>query len=190
MNRLCLSLVIALVTFFATNSVTYADLIVDVVGTPGSGETTWTFSGSYTVNVGATVGGNSTNSGVPTSWINAGNFITNFTGDPLFNAGGTTKLTGSSSGMLLIDRVSTLDLGADDQFQIASFSLPHTYVTGETLAFSGTSVLAKDLNDFVLGTHTSTTSGATLQLTFVPEPTSFAMFGIALVGMARRRRQR
>jgi hypothetical protein len=170
-----------------------AALIIDVSGTPGSGQTTWSFTGDFVY------GGTPSN---PASWFKIGDYIP--VGGPdndffNFNAGGTTQLVGSTSGLLAITGVYLDDDGVSDDFRF----LPegpgssHPYAIGETLTFSGTSTLFVDLNSFNLGTYTED-NGYPLQLTFsqapVPEPTSIALWGIGLLGMgivaARRRRRK
>jgi hypothetical protein len=46
------------------------------------------------------------------------------------------------------------------------------------------------VDDVRLNSHALTQSEVTALFSPVPEPTSFAMFGIALLGMARRRRSK
>lgn len=62
---------------------------------------------------------------------------------------------------------------------LAKLNFTATAVGISTLTFSGLIVLDSSLNDIALQVQ-----GATVQVTAVPEPGSYALFGLGLAGLA------
>ncbi len=184
----------------------HAALVVTTVGTPDAGESTWTFSGSYTVATGGLVSAGTTSGSVVTGWNGVGDYFRSYplagsvpNGLHFFNELGTVQLTGSVSGSLSIDSVVLAHGGGNlDSWGFAS-SFDHTYVTGETLTFSGTAVLPVDIlalgGDYFSSTpirFSKTQSGATLMFNpeSVPEPSRAVLLLGGLAGVMFRRRRR
>ncbi len=203
--------VVTSLIFFASNANALADLIVDVSGVQGSGLTTWTFSGTYDVFTGETVAAQATSTNVVTQWGRSiggdGNSLgdyanatlDNATRKQFFNPGGTATVTGSGSGVLALDGLLLDHNGGNlDTWGFLS-NQSHTYQGGETLTFTGSSTVSVDINqlrgnsnNFSLPySRSATTNGATLQLNFsaVPEPSTFAMLGLGVVGFGFFRRR-
>ena len=189
---------------FATTPSAHADLFVNAVGIPNAGVSTWTFSGSYTVFTGATLGVDSTSTLVPTQWDGVGDLFRSY---PLpgsvpngyydFTLGGTAQLVGSLSGVLSIDGMLLAHGGGNlDVWGFGSNSA-HTYQTGETLTFSGTAVLPVDILAFGGDVWTlpknliDTQNGATVHLSAnaVPEPSSALLLAGSGMLLALRRRR-
>lgn len=200
-------LIAGLLLFISMASQSHAALVVTTTGTPDAGESTWTFSGSYTVATGGLVSANTTSSTIGiTQWSGVGDYFRSYplagsvpNGLHFFNELGTVQLTGSVSGSLSIDSVVLYHGGGNlDSWGFAS-SFDHTYVTGETLTFSGTAVLPVDIlalgGDYFYSTPSSfskTQSGATLMFNpaAVPEPSRAVLLLGGLAGVMFRRRRR
>lgn len=198
-------LVTGLLLFISMASQAHSALVLTAVGIPETGESTWTFSGSYVVTTGGTVNANTTSSTIGiTQWGGVGDYFRSYPlpgsvpdGLYAFNPGGTVQLTGSLSGALSIDSVQVWHGGGNlDGWGFAS-SFDHTYVTGETLTFSGTAVLPIDIRAFGGDTwqlpngFSKTLSGATVNFTSqaVPEPSRSLLLLGGLLGMVIRRRR-
>jgi hypothetical protein len=199
-------LVTGLLLFISMASQSHAALVVTTTGTPDAGESTWTFSGSYTVANGGLVSAGNTSGSVVTGWNGVGDYFRSYplagsvpSGRLFFNELGNVQLTGSESGSLSIDSIFAYHGGGNlDSWGFAS-SFDHTYVTGETLTFSGTAVLPVDILAFGGDYHyyppvsfTVTQSGATLMFNpaAVPEPSRAVLLLGGLVGVMFRRRRR
>lgn len=197
----------------ATAGQVHASLIVNVVGLSGSGQTTWTLSGSSTVNQSGTI---RTSSG-------SSNFSLDDTFEPDSPFSGNWLLGALHNTNVAVTGTPTIEIGAEsqtithifldqdptrDDFGIRTASLL-SYSPGETTSWSGAFTTNLDIDNFQIGTFklvgSQTNGGGFLfaqpgdvELTFsqtsaVPEPSSLAVFGIgacvAGVGAARRRRR-
>lgn len=198
-------LVTGLLLFISMASQAHSALVLTAVGIPETGESTWTFSGSYVVTTGGTVNANTTSSTIGiTNWAGVGDYFRSYPlpgsvpdGLHAFDPGGTVQLTGSLSGALSIDSVLLVHGGGNlDSWGFASNS-SHTYQAGETLTFSGTAVLPVDIlalggdYHFLPLSFSKTLSGATVNFTAqaVPEPSRSLLLLGGLLGMVIRRRR-
>jgi hypothetical protein len=142
-------------------------LSIDVSGIPGSNETTWTFSGSYTVgDVSQTADAYSLFFPLRTDDDNINNFthetgeltggigvgaIFNLDDFPLLSS--TAQVSGSQSGVHLLDGIF---LDSDNPITGDDFTwyAPGTFEDGETLTFSGTATLPLDITLFLVAGDT------------------------------------
>ncbi|MDZ4405279.1 PEP-CTERM sorting domain-containing protein [Prosthecobacter sp.] len=197
-------LITGLLLFISMAFHAHAALVVTTTGTPDAGESTWIFSGSYTVATGGLVSAGTTSASVVTGWSGVGDYLGSYppgsvaNGLHYFNELGNVQLTGSVSGVLSIDSIEVYNGGGNlDAWGFAS-SFDHTYVTGETLTFSGTAVLPVDIlsfgGDYLSSppvSFTVTQNGATLMFNpeSVPEPSRALLLLGGLVGVMFRRRR-
>lgn len=192
---------IASVCFLATlftSSSAKADLVIDILGTPGSGLTTWTFSGSAT----ATTGGqfeSGTNLAENDGWQNFANTFNNGlnSSDPLDIpiTGPTISIAGTNFAMDRI-QIDNDESGLDDlAFGIANGSNVF-FVADDVISWSGSFDLGQDINGMNIGTFSDSTpsfGGLALQVNIsaVPEPSSLATLLLAWPFFWRgQRRQR
>ncbi|HXW03901.1 MAG TPA: hypothetical protein VD833_01610, partial [Vicinamibacterales bacterium] len=131
-------------------------LTVEVSGAPGTNQTTWTFSGSYTI-------GDVSQVADTYSLVvgNADNSLNNFTHESgeltggigvveIFNLNSfpflssTAQVSGSQSGVHLLDGIA---LDSDDPITGDDFvwHAEGTFQDGETLTFSGTATIGLDI---------------------------------------------
>ncbi|MEM1228209.1 MAG: hypothetical protein AAGJ40_21170 [Planctomycetota bacterium] len=182
-------------------------LVVDVSGQPGSGETTWAFSGQFDVQLGVATGGlpgglTPTSPVIPFLW-SVDSFFLPKTGNPSaaigFLPGGTASFTGTITGTELIGGIDLGEGGATDLFGI--FGSGGLVVAGETLTFSGESQVPFGIEFFdEASTFPTTFSGTsplsagisvpieiTLNSTAVPEPsTAMVVMFIGLISLMQR----
>lgn len=176
-----------------------AELFIDVVGTAGSGVTTWTFSGSSTTNLAGSMRTNAD------STFNAGDtgqfpfgldtilntsyqdMVFAFSGAASVTIGGTTE---SITGIFLDDDgASADDLGVRVMNELA-------YDVGIATSWTGSGTVNVDINDFALGVWSmNSTEGQAMFIsdpiiiTFrVPAPGSLAVLGLGGLVATRRRR--
>ncbi len=213
-SRRFLSLTIpcVLTSLLATETV-FATLVIDVVGTSGSGQTAWVFSGSSTTadagvirTAGAGAGFNNedtTNIVAP----NDGDFIAD-TGlqDVLFVASGNAAVTIGGSTELItavfLDDDSPITVVADD-FGFRTEN-PLSYTAGQTISWTGSLTLALDRQQLNIGIFTQgnnatgtaewvqegdMTVSISEQPVDVDAPGGLALMiaGLAALGMRRRR---
>jgi len=176
-----------------------ADLMIDVVGTSGSGVTTWTFSGSGTANNSGTMRTNVDNS------FNAGDtgqfpfgldtildtsiqdVVFTFTGVASVTLGGTTE---SLTGIFLDD-----DGGSADDLGVR-IANNLDYLVGDATSWTGSGTVNVDIDAFSLGVWSINSTdgqamfaGDPIIVTFrVPAPGSFALLGLSGLVATRRRR--
>lgn len=168
-----------------------ADLIIDVIGSPGSSTTTWTFSGTATATSNATFQGNS--NGNPQNdglWL-AGDFTTLnntwFTGV----SGVTVDVGGTSYAADDLYLDTRGNKNADDAFAISLGSNNVALTNNTVISWSGSTVMNIPFDNLIAGSYTSTTfGGASLQLNIqaVPEPSCALLFGTVGVVLLKRRR--
>lgn len=176
-----------------------ADLMIDVVGTSGSGVTTWTFSGSGTVGVTGTMRTNAANT------FNAGDTgqfpfgldtildtliqdqVLTFTGAASVTIGGTTE---SITGIFLDDDGGSADdLGVRVANDLA-------YLAGDATSWTGSGTVNVDIDAFSLGLWSINSTdgqamfiGDPVLVNFrVPAPASMALLGLGGLVATRRRR--
>jgi hypothetical protein len=165
--RYVVSLVTLLVTVANAQVVqAQGNLTVDVSGIPGSGQTTWTFSGSYTVGDVSQLADNYSLLGILSGRLDDN--INNFTHESGELTGGigveaipstfnlldlpllssTAQISGSQSGVHLLDGIF---LDSDDPITGDDFAwyAEGAFQDGETLTFSGTATIVLDINLFL-----------------------------------------
>ena len=178
-----------------------AALLVTVIGTPGSGFTTWSFSGTSTASEnGAFLTTNIADTD-STKWKEIGDYVITeidnqiFT-NPLSTAFVTTPSGGTSIIGVLIDRDCSVPGTNNDDWAIVPFAeLP--IASGDTISWSGSLTLDVDIDNFFLGTVGSAESapgGLTdTQLTFAtPEPITLlgASAAIGFGALFKRQKQK
>lgn len=136
--------------------------------------------------------------------------LLNFTGSPFVDASAQGTFTAVNLDLKIkffdVNDGNTAKEIAYDDFQINNVGAGVTDVTlhpsapnpklmiGDAYSASGTSILTGlSFSKLNLGTYSGTAGdtaafGGVQLITAVPEPTSFVMFGLALVGFTRRRR--
>ncbi|MEM7013357.1 MAG: PEP-CTERM sorting domain-containing protein [Verrucomicrobiota bacterium] len=179
-----------------------ATLMIDVSGTAGSGQTTWTFSGTSTANQ-TGVNANFTTSNV-NYWANLSGEYTLIAQDVADFVSSTAVATGAISGAHNITGIEFgKRFGGGNRFGWAINS-NQTYSSGETLTYSGSGVFAVDITSFTLFDTTltdNTSSAGLLNLTVnspiaaIPEPSTIISMGAfsvlgGLLFFVRRRKQR
>jgi len=172
-----------------------AALMVDVLGIPGSGFTTWIFSGTAT----ATAAGEFVSTNIAdtdsTQWKEIGDYVITDIDNVIFtdpastasvttSTGGTQAITG-----VLIDRDSSVPGTNNDDWTIAP--LGNLLIgNGDTVTWSGALTLNVDINNFFLGSFNGSEEAPgnlfDTQLTFtqstfaVPEPLTLLGAGAAI----------
>ena len=190
---------IAGIAGLAIASTANAQLFIDVVGQPGSGFTTWTFSGS---GIAALDGEIRTNADNTFSAFDTGQFpfgqdtildtsiqdqVFALTGNASITVGGTTE---PITGIFLDD-----DGGSADDLGIRAANLL-PYLTDDASSWSGSGTVNVDLNAFALDTWSL--NGNDGQAIFIadetiitfriPAPGAAGLLGVAGLAATRRRR--
>ena len=206
LNRLS-SLLFLVVAILASNA--NAQLVVDVTGVPGSGVTTWTFSGESNVlpdcirDVIFCEVRDVTNNTFST--FDSGQFpfgedtildttlqdiVFPLTGNASITVGGTTQLIG---GIYIDD-----DGGSADDFGIRTLDSPLPYQFPDTSSWTGSGTAFVDINSFSLGAWvlndplgqaTFLSDTVNVNFTAVPEPATASLLLISLLGIASSRRR-
>lgn len=180
-----------------------ADLVIDVIGNPGSGVTKWTFitvapgvaelDGSVRDNSANTFNGADTGQfpfGQDTI-LNTGyqDVVFTLTGNASITiAGNTEALTGI---FLDDDGGSADDIGVRVANELA-------FLQNDLVTWTGSGMVNVDITDFVAGSWDVSDVGGqrlfiseflTVNFTAVPEPTSAAFAGLMVLGLVSRRRR-
>ncbi len=191
-------------------SLANAALILSVEGVAGTGFTTWSLSGSSTVNQDGTI---RTNVGSDNFSLDdtfepdvTGDFITNGTSipsDALYSITGSAFITVGTDTQAITNIYLDQD-GSRDDFGIRTTSAL-SYLTGETSSWTGSFNVGLDIGEFNVGSYqlntTQLNGGGFLfalpnevQLNFtesgpnpVPEPTTMILFGSGLAGLVGTR---
>ena len=176
-----------------------ADLQLDITGAPGSGVTTWTFSGTGTTTGASTVRdntGTTWNTGDTTQFGGGDGILDAALQDTLLSFTGAATLTVGSvtesiTGVFLDDDGT----GAGDDLGVRVAN-PITYASGEAVSWTGSGTVAVDINQFVLGSFDMDFGALWLldgdatnvNISLIPAPGALALLGFA--GLAARRRRR
>lgn len=190
------------ILFLALAPAAKASLIVDITGVAGSGETTWTFSGSTTaVGTGFFDDGNDPRNDA--TWQNIGNY-TNINDLRLTNVSGFASLTiaGATRSIDLVyiddDPITEDDFGVG-----VSGTSNFRFSDGDLVSWTGSlTAIGIDLNDINLagipvtlfGSQYGSNGNLALQVNIgggiaVAEPATLALFGVGLIGIAVARRR-
>ncbi|ARU55740.1 MAG: PEP-CTERM sorting domain-containing protein [Pseudomonadales bacterium] len=193
---------------------TYANaaLILNVEGISGSGSTTWSLSGSSTVNQSGTIRTNvgSNNFSVDDTFEPdvAGDFISSTTtilDNSLFSISGLATITIGSDTQTITDIFLDPDGASRDDFGIRVDSAL-SYLAGEASSWAGDFVVGLDISEFNLGTYrlntTQSNGGGFLfaladdvvlnfnEATSVPEPSVIALLSLGLAGIGFSRKKK
>lgn len=140
----------------------HATMMLEISGTPGSGETTWVFSGSDTAR--GTEQFNAGTIGAGGSWQDVGDYVTSAydnAGISLISGIVTIQVNGSASNTIDRIRLDHDEPPALDElgfgFPTLSSDLPFT--NGDVVSWAGTAVVPVDLNDLVPGEFGSSAFG-------------------------------
>lgn len=168
-----------------------ASLLVNVTGTPGSGQTIWVFSGSSTASSNGVFG--LTPSDSPEEWRNVGDYVadTSLNGIFISPSSGSASITNSqetrSISLIGIDYDGNSSSSNNDDFGIGVANQPLNIITGDLVSWTGTLLLPLDITQFKLGTYGPAQGGAIggltdIQLTFKSVPESTSIIGLLVAG--------
>ena len=192
------------ILFLALAPAAKASLIVDITGVAGSGETTWTFSGSTTA-VGTGFFDDDNFLADTDAWQNIGNY-TNINDLELTNVSGVASLTiaGVTRSIDLVYIDHDFAAGPVDDFGVGvSGTTDFNFSDGDLVSWTGSlTAIGIDLNDINLagipvtlfGSQHGANGNLALQVnigypTAVAEPATLALFGVGLIGIVVARRR-
>lgn len=203
---------LALVALLLTGSAASA-LSVDVFGVPGTGQTTWTFSGSQTATSAGTFGVSSGVSGipaVPSQFLNFGNFTDiDFATRPVLSGTASVLVqSGLSVSFLVIQDVFIDDdTTSSDDFGLSFGGATLGFGAGDLVSFSGSVLVGYDLTDLDTSPLPFSQTGSAAsdggletrldvtltisETTAVPVPPglSLALTGVGVLALFARRRR-
>lgn len=174
--------------------VAWGEIIITVTGTPGSGSTDWSFSGSATVGDGNIIFDND-DPAIDYGWEVGDPFYTDI--DDNIDFSSTTAMFTAGGVEYFIMGVGEL---SSTRFGIAIEDATPTeggyqFTVGTVLAFSGSGTAPVDINEFAQGATAATDWYSfeymgTLPVTFnvIPEPATGMLLVLGTVGLLRRRR--
>jgi len=176
-----------------------ATLILDITGTAGSGQTTWTFSGS------AVSGGsgdfdddaNIESTDVGGSHWDLAKFTVGFLNDLQITASSSnaTLTIGTTTRAIEDAYIDTdIDPGELDDIGVGvSGSNNFNFAPGDVVSWTGFMTVGLDLNSLIAGTYNTDVYGVNagvldLQVNIVPEPSTalLMLFGLAGLGLRGR----
>ncbi len=191
-------IIINAVLLFVLSNTASADLILDIVGAPGSGATTWTFNGSQEAGASGYFDDNTLQ--FADSWYNVGDLFADGATYSELNepVGGSATITigGSTRNIDRLFLHNTGTLGGDDLGLGVDGSANFEFVAGQVVSWSGSFTLTQDISNFHTGTFGSSNLGGastnnlplTVRVNAVPEPSSVTLLAFAGVAGAMRRR--
>ena len=197
------------------NSAANAALIITVTGTPGSGETQWSFDGTEVVtdDPGTTTGNlrfDDDDGGVSWGWFGLGIDFYTGTDNSIQFTPSTSIVMAANGNTYEVKAVGAVVSSPTEGFGFAIDEVGgpgqgfYTFTLGTSLVFNGTATAPVDISEFRTGTTAAhdwrSTQGSNvfedLPVTFnvnpVPEPATLAIWsllgGIGIVAGRRRRR--
>jgi len=200
-------LVLVLMTLPLMIAEVQASLILDVEGINGSGVTTWTLTGSSTVNqdgqIRTSVG--SANFSIDDTFEPdvTGNFLSNSSiQNQLFAISGSPTITVGSDTRTITHIFLDEDGSSRDDWGIRTDTVLD-YLSREASSWLGTFTVNLDINNFILGSYRLNTAQSNgggflfaavddviLNFSEVPEPATLALFGIGLAGLGFARKKK
>jgi hypothetical protein len=194
-----LSLLIALSLLLA--SAAQATLVLDITGVGGSGETTWTFSGSDTAG-GAGDFDDDTNiesTDLNGSHWDLGSFTSIFLNDTQVAASfsNATLTIGALTRAIEDAYIDTdIDPGELDDIGVGvSGTTNFDFVAGDLVSWTGYMTVGIDLDSLIAGTYSTDVYGAdpgvlNLTVNIVPEPSTAVLMLLGLAGFGIKARRR
>jgi len=198
--------VVALAALLAAGTA-QAAFVIGVTGTPGSGQTTWTFSGSSTVG-GGTITIDDDDDNISWGWIvgtafySGTNINIDFSSTNAILSDGTTTYDIVGIGATLLDPNKAFGIAIEDA---GASSDSYSFAGGTVLSFAGSAIAPLDFGDLnegansvsewgdytenVQGTLPGTINVGDVSTTPVAPTLTLTSLGIAgLAGVRRRRR--
>ena len=195
MTRLIYVLGLALLLTSLANSAK-ADLIIDVVGAPGSGQTTWTLTGSDTATSSGTFRSGSL--AETDSWMDIADlFKTNISSFQQAISGATVNVGGTAYAIdrILIDDDGSNASNVDDEIGFGVDNTSNVTFSAATLiSWTGSFTLGADINDMNVGSYQDPSpsfGGLDLRVNVsaVPEPSGTVLICFALASWNLRFRR-
>lgn len=178
----------------------HADLVLAISGTPGSGETTWTFSGEGVATATATGGNSATGGAAFFEWIDVGDFTVEPFGffTPTSGSASITNVTTTDSHSFISVLLDDDDPSSDEIGVRTDSNL--SYSTGDVISWGGFLVVPVDVNQLTAPfSSLNNTVGPSegrgfglpkldLSITAIPEPSQWMIFSILAITIGAYRR--